>query len=324
MNKQAYGHKLINNNPVGSDWPAELQLADMIPAADATIVGSDDADVLVGTAEHDVIDAGDGHDFVFALPGDDRVTGGPGRDVVFGGRGNDTLLVTGTDGAHDAFFGGPGFDTIAGGGGDDSIRIHRFSARNSVEAIDGAGGTNRIAGTRGYDNIDLSATSVSNIDYIDVGAGNDLLTGTVGSDVIVGGTGSDALNGGAGDDVYLFDRGDGRDRIVDLDFSVNSDRLQLGSTIRHDQLWFSRARDDLNIGIAGSSDRIVIVDWYLGPEYQIEAVQAGDGYLVDNTRVDQLVQAMAGFAPPASGELDLSADLREPLEPVLAANWQAA
>mgnify|MGYP000004666711 FL=1 len=241
-----------------------------------------------------------------------------------GGRGNDIFFVAGNDGAHDVFFGGPGLDTISGGRGDDAIRIHRFSARNSVEAIDGAEGANHIAGTRGHDSIDLSATSVTNIDYIDVGAGDDLVTGTVSSDVIVGGAGSDVLNGGAGDDVYVFDRGDGRDRIVDLDYSANNDRLQLGSTIRHDQLWFSRAGDDLNIGIAGSSDRIVIGDWYLGPEHQIEAVQAGDGYLLDNTRIDQLVQAMAGFAPPASGELDLSADLREPLEPVLAANWQAA
>ena len=125
----------------------------------------------------------------------------------------------------------------------------------------------------------------------------------------------------SGDDLVALQHAD---RIVDLDFSVNHDRLQLGSTIRHDQLWFSRTRDDLNIGIAGSSDRIQIGDWFLGPEHQIEAVQAGDGYVLDNTRVDQLVQAMAGFTPPASGELDLSADLREPLEPVLAANWQAA
>ncbi len=303
---------------------SEATLADMIPAADATIVGSDDADVLVGTGEDDVIDAGGGHDLVFALQGDDRVMGGLGRDIVFGGRGNDIFIVTGNDGADDVFFGGPGFDTISGGGGDDSVRLHRFSARNSVEAIDGADGANRIAGTRGYDSIDLSATRVSNIDYIDVGAGNDVVTGTVSRDVIVGGRGNDALNGGAGDDVYLFDRGDGRDRIVDLDLSVNNDWLQFGSTIRHDQLWFSRARDDLNISIAGSSDRVVIGDWFLGPEHQIEAVQAGDGYVLDHSRVDQLVQAMAGFTPPASGELDLSADLREPLEPVLAANWQAA
>jgi hypothetical protein len=43
-----------------------------------------------------------------------------------------------------------------------------------------------------------------------------------------------------------------------------------------------------------------------------------------NTRVDQLVQAMAAFAPPGAGELDLSPQLRSDLEPVLAASWEAA
>jgi Ca2+-binding RTX toxin-like protein len=304
----------------------EALLADMIPAdtADPTIFGSDNGDILVGTAEDDVVDAGNGQDLVFALQGNDRVTGGGGRDTLFAGRGDDTFVVTGNDDAYDAFFGGPGFDTITGGRGDDTIRLHRLGPRNSVELIDGADGVNIVAATSGYDSIDLSATHVSNIDYIDAGAGNDAVTGSAGSDVIVGGEGHDTLNGGAGDDVYRFNRGDGRDRIVDLDLSVNNDRLQLGSTIRRDQLWFSRAGNDLNIDIVGTSDRIAIDDWYSGPDHQIEAVQAGDGYTLTNTQVDQLVQAMAGFKPPASGELDLSADLQDQLQPVLTANWQAA
>ncbi len=43
-----------------------------------------------------------------------------------------------------------------------------------------------------------------------------------------------------------------------------------------------------------------------------------------NVVIYQLVQAMAAFAPPASGEFDLPVDYRAELEPVIAANWQAA
>lgn len=43
-----------------------------------------------------------------------------------------------------------------------------------------------------------------------------------------------------------------------------------------------------------------------------------------NTQVDKLVQAMAAFAPPAAGEMTLPESYRADLDPVLAANWQAA
>ncbi len=43
-----------------------------------------------------------------------------------------------------------------------SIRIKDFTGDNTVEEIDGLGGTNKIAGTNTEDNIDLSETKLYN------------------------------------------------------------------------------------------------------------------------------------------------------------------
>ena len=301
------------------------------------IDGGAGLNVIAGTRGYDMIDlsattvtkieridAGAGNDTVTGTDNADVITGGAGRDVLNGGGGDDTFMVDGTNRAYDIFNGDAGFDTILGGAGDDTVRLRRFGASNSVELIDGGAGLNVIAGTRGYDTIDLSATTVSNIERIDAGAGNDTVTGTGGRDVILGGAGRDVLNGGLGNDLYLFNRKDGRDRVVDLDANPNNDVIQWDSSVRHDQLWFSRLGDDLSIGVIGTRDEVAIENWYLGSDHQIEALLSGDGFTLVNTQVDQLVQAMAAFSAPAGGELNLSPQLHAQLESVLAANWQAA
>ncbi|MDE6698791.1 MAG: calcium-binding protein, partial [Lachnospiraceae bacterium] len=43
--------------------------------------------------------------------------------------------------------------------------------------------------------------------------GNDTLNAGAGDDIIIGGKGNDVLNGGSGADTYIFNIGDGEDRI---------------------------------------------------------------------------------------------------------------
>ncbi len=299
------------------------------------IDGGAGSNLIAGTGDYDSIDlsattvsnieridAGAGNDTVTGNAGDDIIIGGRGRDILNGGGGDDTFIVEGIDSAYDTFNGDAGIDTILGGAGDDTIRLRSFAAGNSIEVIDGGVGANVIAGTGGYDSIDLSATRVSNIACIDAGAGNDSVTGTSDHDVLIGGTGRDTLDGGLGNDLYVFNRNDGRDRIVDADTNPNNnDVMQWGSTVRHDQLWFSQVGDDLSIEVIGTSDEVVIENWYVGSHQQIETLHSGDGLTLLNSQVDQLVQAMAAFSAPGSGELDLSPALQSQLEPVLAANW---
>lgn len=53
-------------------------------------------------------------------------------------------------------------------------------------------------------------------DTLDGGAGRDWLDGGAGNDLIAGGSGADQMFGGGGADSFLFDLGDGADRIGDF------------------------------------------------------------------------------------------------------------
>ena len=47
-----------------------------------------------------------------------------------------------------------------------------------------------------------------------------------------------------------------------------------------------------------------------------------DGKVLLDSQVQNLVQAMAAFAPPAAGQTTLNASQQAALAPVIAANWQ--
>ncbi|MDI1279650.1 calcium-binding protein, partial [Methylobacter sp.] len=53
------------------------------------------------------------------------------------------------------------------------------------------------------------------------GAGNDIIGGQQGGDILIGGIGNDTLIGGTGQDTYIFNRGDGRDTVIDYDKDSN-------------------------------------------------------------------------------------------------------
>ncbi|WP_162929974.1 calcium-binding protein [Vibrio sp. Evd11] len=117
--------------------------------------------------------------------GNDVITGGSLADFLFGGNGQDTL------------HGNDGDDYIAGNSGDDQIYA--------------GSGNDDLFGGIGDDRIDAGSGN----DYLHGEAGDDLLIGSSGNDVLVGGVGSDRLEGGQGNDTYIFNRGDGRDQILD-------------------------------------------------------------------------------------------------------------
>ncbi len=154
------------------------------------------------------------------------------------------------------------------------------------------------------------------------GNGNDNLSADLGNDLLIGGVGNDTLAGGLGSDTYQFSRGDGVDVILENDTSANSDTLKLSTGITYDQLWFSKNGDNLDVSVIGSTDKVSIQNWYLGNKYHVERFQAGDGKVLLDTQVAALVQAMAAFALPASGETVLPANYQTVLAPTLVANWQ--
>ncbi|MBI3771999.1 MAG: putative Ig domain-containing protein, partial [Gammaproteobacteria bacterium] len=188
---------------------------------------------------------------------------------------------------------------------------------------------------------DTSGTQVTGDFLINVGttrnvvtgtSGNDVLSGTSGADLMYGFAGNDSLDGAAandslvgdaGNDTYLFGRGYDVDTVTENDTTAgNTDVASFGAGIATDQLWFQHTGNNLDINIIGTSDHLVIKDWYLGSAYHVEQLKTADGKTLLDTNVENLVSAMAAFSAPSAGQLTLSPDVETALAPVLVANWQ--
>ncbi|WP_411877892.1 calcium-binding protein [Polaromonas sp. YR568] len=241
---------------------------------------------------------------------------------------NNTL--TGNDAAN-VLDGGAGYDTMAGGLGNDSYVVDNVS--DTVTEAANAGSDTVLAG--------VSYTLAANVEILTLtgstainGTGNTLanaltgnaaantLSGGDGNDVLDGQAGNDVLAGGLGNDTFLMGRGYGTDTVQENDITAgNTDVLSFASGVANNQLWFSHTGNDLAISIVGTADKATVQNWYLGNQYHVEQIKSGDGKLLQDTQVDKLVQAMAGFTPPAMGQTSLTAAQQTALAPVLAANW---
>jgi len=300
-------------------------------AGDDTLNGSWASSSLFGDSGNDVLTASGGPSNVLdGGDGDDTLTGGWGTDTLLGGEGNNTILANGGNSTISA---GVGNDLITSSWGDDII-----SAGDGTNIVSAGGGNNVVTTGSGADIITTewgndTITSGAGNDTISSGWGADVINAGAGDDIIHAGGGGDTVRGGLGndtvindqwsDDRYLFARGDGQDVMLD---GGGQDRLTL-ENVSSDQLWFSQNGNDLELSVIGTQDHITLQNWYLGnqypgSQYHIEQFKTSDGKTLLDSQVQNLVSAMAGFAPPAAGETTLSASYSASLNPVIAANWQ--
>jgi Ca2+-binding RTX toxin-like protein len=212
-------------------------------------------------------------------------------------------LYAGTDNA-ETLSGTVNADTIAGQGGADYLY-----GKAGDDTLDGGAGNDTLYGGAGADTL-LG------------GAGNDYLYGDAGDDVLEGGAGTDYLSGGLGNDTYRFGLGDGQDTISDYESSANTDQLLFGADIAIDQLWFRHVGSNLEVSVIGTDDKATISNWYSGAAYHIEQFQTADGRTLLDSQVENLVTAMAAFAPPSAGQTTLPQNYQDALNSVIAANWQ--
>lgn len=158
---------------------------------EATIVGTDGADILVGTDGPDVIVGLGGNDRIFAGRGNDVVCGGPGRDRLRGQSGDDVLLG---GAGRDRLFGGSGDDRIRGGrgvdrmlgqSGDDTLlvdaRDRRVSAGSGIDACSAA----RSMLVDGHSCDRLLGAAISTSDLCTLDAVSEILPNRFSSDVSV-------------------------------------------------------------------------------------------------------------------------------------------
>ncbi|MBK9311925.1 MAG: hypothetical protein IPN12_14660 [Rhodocyclaceae bacterium] len=175
------------------------------------------------------------------------------------------------------------------------------------DTLDGGDGNDTIYGRAGDDTLTG-------------GTGNDNLYGEAGNDTLDGGAGTDSLVGGAGNDTYVLGRGHGADTVTENDStSGNADLASFLAGVATDQIWFRHVGNDLEASIIGTSDKLTIKNWYSGSAYHVETA---DNHLLLDSKVENLVQAMAAFSPPAAGQTTLPSNYQTALQPVIAANWQ--
>jgi Ca2+-binding RTX toxin-like protein len=236
-----------------------------------------------GTKHDDLIRTGRHDDVIKAGKGDDIVYSGTGHDTAHGGKGDDRLFGEGGD---DSLLGGKGDDWLDGGAGDDVLK--------------GGKGDDTLAG----------------------GMGNDTLRGGKGRDTLQGGAGNDLLDSGEGHDTILFCRGDGQDTLIGRDHNRH-DTVQFGSDLNPLDLILSRQADDLHVAIYGTSDQFTVEGWYADRENRVDEFVAGNGQSLEDSKVNQLIQAMAGFGAQTGLSWEQAIAQRpQDVQQILAASWK--
>ena len=324
--------------------------------ANETLNGQGGSDRLFAGAGSDTLSGGSGSDLLDAGAGDDTLrfgadaywgkhdyvqdVGSPGVagsgatadlddlgrswDVFIGGAGRDTLMGTAQadaiildDASSPSALAGPRLqeiELINAGDGDDVVDLTSSRYSYGDITIDGGNGNDTVWSSGGND-------------ALFGGAGSDTLNAGAGRDTLDGGSGSDTLVGGLGGDTYLLGRGYGNDTIAENDANqagaANTDVARFLSGISANQLWFRKAGNDLEVQVIGTADKFTIDRWYKGAQYRVEQFQTTDGNkTLMESQVQNLVNAMAAFAPPAAGQTSLSSSTAAALNPVIAANWQ--
>ena len=234
-------------------------------AGNDRLYGEAGEDMLSGDDGDDMIDGGDGNDLIEGGNGNDTLAGGQGDDVMVGGAGSDT--VSGGVG-NDTIEDGAGADTVLAGTGDDVLL-----AADDVDAdsYDGGEGCDTLDLTRKGANmvVDFAAGTVAGI-----GPGPDSMTGIeammlgAGDDTVVDGDGSQQVFLGNGDDILTaaidgtsdcFDGEEGRDT---LDLSNTSQGVSVnvtaGTTTGTEV--GSDATTGFEVVVGGSGDDCFVVD----------------------------------------------------------------
>ncbi|MCC6965849.1 MAG: putative Ig domain-containing protein [Nitrospira sp.] len=286
-------------------------------ALDNILTGNSAANVLTGGAGNDTYVVGTGDTVTeLANAGIDTVQssltytlGANVENLTLTG----TTAINGTGNALDnLLMGNSAANVLTGGAGNDTYIV-------------GTGDTVTEAASAGTDTVQSAVAwtlgaNLENLTLIGTAAVNG--TGNTANNILAGNSANNMLSGLGGNDTYLYSRGGGQDTVSDN--SGTADVLAFGVTINPLDLVLTRQVNDLRLAIHGSTDSVTIQNWYTSPTTnQLEDLQAGNGQHLANTKVDQLIQAMAAFGQQTGLTWDQAIDQRpQDVQTILAANWQ--
>ena len=234
------------------------------------------SNTLTGGSLTDTLIGGEGPDQLSAGAGPDRLSGGLGNDSLSAGPGDDEffdLTFSGAPDGADAISGGTGFDRFhydgriasvgaslgpaPDGAGCPGSGCEGDAIGGDVEALEGGEANDVLTGDGG----DNSLRGMGGDDVVDGAGGADQVNGNPGDDVVRGGAGDDfevsgdegedLLSGGAGDDVLLSGRIlDDADDLRGGKGTDLADYRSAGSAVRID---LDGRADD---GVAGENDNV--------------------------------------------------------------------
>jgi trimeric autotransporter adhesin len=170
-------------------------------------------------------------------------------------------------------FDGSEIDYIKYIGSEPTQKDDRLIYGDDNNVVDALAGNDLVITLDGDDIVDGNLGD----DTLESGTGNDTLFGGEGNDTLDGGAGNDTLDGGLGDDIYLFNLGDGHDKISS--FSVNSeaiDKVMFGEGITLESLEILREDNDLKLSI-DEANSVTIQNWFLEDDYKVDFLTFSDG-----------------------------------------------
>lgn len=298
---------------------------------DNVLHGNDANNVLDGSDGNDSLHGGEGNDTLLGGAGDDLLEGGAGDNRLEGGAGNDQYRLAagwgndrildsaGSDSVH--FVDVKPADLLLHRDNADLLAVNRITGdqlrvvgqfayqadavgATPVEFFVFADGTSwdyqaiKLKALEGTAQDDTIYGHPDN-DLIEAGAGNDTVHGQNGADEVHGGDGNDNLNGGVGndqlfggtgDDKYVYKLGDGVDTIDNT--GGGNDGVFFSGGIDEERLTFTRDGDDLLILVDGDAEQSVrVLGHFLGGDKAISYVQPDGGFLINATRIAQIVAA---------------------------------
>ena len=121
-------------------------------------------------------------------------------------------------------------------------------------------------------------------DYLKGQEGNDQLIGGLGDDTHFAGKGDDLSEDISGDEYYLYNRGDGRDTIIDAN---GNDSIIFGQNITIDDLSIEFDINNLIIGLKENGKTInelndsITIENYIIDDYKIETLEFSNGQVVN-------------------------------------------
>ncbi|GKH61341.1 hypothetical protein CE91St25_16770 [Campylobacter ureolyticus] len=277
-------------------------------AGDDIIYGGNKNDTLIGGTGNDTLQGGDGDDkYIFNLgDGKDEIYESSGNDTIEFGKGisKDSLIVI-RDGENNLKIyvkdnpNIPNKDINIDEVKDiitlkDVFHYNETYNSNVVETVkfnDGStlsfdelkkmsmlGLDNNQTNIKGYDDMENIIKASQKDTTIQGGNKNDTL---------IGGTGNDTLQGGDGDDKYIFNLGDGKDEIYDID---GNDTIEFGKSITKDSIIIARdGENDLKIYVKNSPN---IPNESINLDEVKDIITLKDVFRLDTSNSNQIIETV--------------------------------